>query len=482
MIARKAPLKPSAEATPRYGIQPEEFAGEYRLLKLIRRGSESTVHEADVIGTGKKVAIKILYAHLGEGEALRPQFQAAARLIAQVGHPNIVEIQDYGVTPEGSPYIVMELLKGETLETLVARRGALSPAHACELMVQVLAGLAAAHRLGIVHKNLEPSNIFITYPEPERPVVKLLEFGAAKSIVGMTGGELVLGSAAYMAPEQARSTDVGPLCDVYSAGVILYELLAGETPFGGDKGESLRRVIAGQWKPLSSVNPAVPRLLTLAVSAAMATDPSRRIASARVFAKQLSPYLSHGATYSAPRASRSAAEFILGATSALPEIKLMSSSDLPDPSRPPRDFPSLQLAKIAGKPRGEPLADSLLQSPIIPRAPTAPKIQVSFGIREVEMWSNAPGARNDQQGGGAEEEEEDEEPVAAVALPLSVPESSRPVVVMGRPHDPVFDSLPLPSVDPEPVTADVPEWRRGAWAAAFGVSIGAVLAWLYRLG
>ncbi|HEX4338917.1 MAG TPA: serine/threonine-protein kinase [Polyangiaceae bacterium] len=483
MNARKAPLKPSAQGEHHYGVKPEEFAGKYRLLKLIRRGIESTVHEADVIGTGKKVAIKIPYAHLGESESLRPQFQSAARALSQMGHPNIVQIDDYGVSDDGSPFIVMELLKGETLEMLLSRRGALPPMHACELMVQVLAGLTAAHRVGIVHKSLEPSNIFVTYPEPDVPLVKLLEFGAAKTAVGSKGYETLLGTASYMAPEQARSTDAGPLVDVYAAGVILYELLAGEAPFGGDNGEILKRVVAGQWRPLSSVNPAVPRLLTLAVSAAMATDPGRRIASARVFSKQLAPYLSHAPTHSAPQqGTRSAAEFILGATSALPEIKLMSSSELPDPSRPPRDFPSLQLAKVAGKPRGEPLADSLLQSPIIPRAPTAPRIHISSAIRDVEMWSTAPKANTgDREEDEEDEEDEAEEEVPAPeAKPVSLAEPSGPVVVIGRDHDPVFDSMP--SRDPDPVTADVPEWNRGAWAAAFGVGVGAILAWLYRLG
>jgi len=472
MSARKAPLKPYAQRPYELGGKPELFAGKYRFLKVLRRGTESTVHEAEEVATGRKVALKLPYAQLGESDALRHQFNAAARALSQLSHPNIVEVYDYGVTPEGSPYIVMELLKGETLEMLLTRRGALPPSHACELIVQVLAGLTAAHRLGMVHRGLEPTNVFVMYPEPDAPVVKLLEFGATKAVVSLKGYDAIMGSALYMAPEQARSNDVGPLTDVYSAGVMLYELLAGEPPFAGDSGEILKRVVAGQWKPLSNVNPAVPRLLTLAVSAAMATDPGRRIASARVFSKQLAPYLSHAQTHSAPQGSRSAAEFILGATSALPEIKLMSSSELPDPSRPPRDFPSLQLARIAGKPRGEPLADSLLQSPIIPRMPTMPRIHISSAIRDVEMWSNAPDAIPPYV-----------EPPPLSERPDDIAEESVPAVAVSPERDPVFDSFPSreePSrEEPSP---EVPEWNRGAWAAALGVGVGALLAWLYRLG
>ena len=145
----------------------------------------------------------------------------------------------------------------------------------------------------------------------------------------------------------------------------------------------------------------------------------------------------------------------------------MSTSDLPDPSRPPRDFPSLQLAKVAGKPKGEPLADSLLQSPIIPRAPSAPKIQLSLGIRDVEMWSNAPAAITDEPTDG--------KPTAEP--PVGVGDAQ-----IKDGHDPIFDSLPSGAGAALTEEQDAQAWQRGMWAAALGVGAGAVLAWLYRLG
>jgi hypothetical protein len=221
------------------------------------------------------------------------------------------------------------------------------------------------------------------------------------------------------------------------------------------------------------VNPAVPRLLTLAVAAAMATDPTRRIGSARVFSKQLAPYLSQSPTHSAPQQPLSAAAILHGATSPMPEVKLMSSSDLPDPSRPPRDYPSLHLAKVAGKPRGEPLADSLLQSPIIPRMPTAPKIHIPSAIRDVEMWSNAPGAPGT---------EPSEPPASMVepALEASEPAPQQEASVGFPSYDPVFDSLP--NLDAEPVTPDAAATHKGVWATALGIGVGALIAWLYRFG
>jgi serine/threonine protein kinase len=447
--------------SPFLGAQPEEFAGKYRLIRLISRGDESSVHEGEELASGKKVAIKIPHTELAD--ALRPQFVTAARALSRIAHPNIVDIYDFGVTEAGTPYIVMELLEGETLDVLVARRGALSPAQACEILVQVLSGLTAAHRLNIVHLGLGPSNIFVTYPEPESPVVKLLEFGAAKRSAGAKGYDATTGDPTYLAPEQLKATNVGPLADVYAAGVILYELLAGEPPFTGDHSEILEQVAGGQWRALSSLNPAVPRLLTLAVSAAMATDPNRRIASAGVFAKQLAPYLTHGRAHTAPQG---AAELILGATSAAAEVNLMPSSDLPDPSRPPRDFPSLHLARVAGKPKGEPLSDLLLQSPIIPKAPTAPKIQLSSGDREVEMWSDAPP--------GMDAPAETSKPPEPAPDPVAV----TPVAVF---RDPVFASAPSIEVRPASISSSTP-WNRRAWAALFGVGICVILAWLYRLG
>jgi serine/threonine-protein kinase len=357
----------------------------------------------------------------------------------------------------------MELVPGETLQQLLARRGALSPALACEIMLQILAGLDAAHRLGIVHRDLKPCNIVVTHLGPDAPLVKILDFGIGKGALGLAGAEGMLDlleAPTYMAPEQVRSAEVGPLVDIYSAGVILYEMLAGEHPFTGDTDQVLQKVTLGRWKPLSAVNPAVPRLLALAVGAAMSADPARRLLSAPLFARQLAPHVSH-APQSVPYRPNSADAVLLRAASHTPEIKFMPTTDLTDLKRPPRDFPSLHLAKIAGTPKGEPLTDSLLQSPVIPRAPTAPNIH-SMGIREVEMWSNAP-----------------------AAMPADPAPSDAPGE-LGNPFtndlgDSLFDTLsPADPASPDP--RQVVAWQRGVLAAAVGAGAAAVLAWLYRFG
>jgi serine/threonine protein kinase len=426
--------------------------GKYLLLREIGSGGAGAVYEAEHLIVGKRVAIKVLHPLAARDETLRARFVGEARAAAQIGHENVIDIHDFGVSAEGSPYLVMDLLDGETLEELMERRGALPPTYACELMVQILAGLGAAHAFGIVHRDLKPANIVVTHPRPDSPLVKILDFGIATGVNGGVhqGDEGLIGTPQYMAPEQALAKPVDERADLYAAGVVLYEMLAGEAPFTGNAAEVLRSVVTGNWRPLASVNPAVPRPLTATVVLAMATDAVDRIQSAHEFAQRLTPYLSHPPPHSVPHGRRSADAFLLtGGTTG--EVQFLS--DVPGMSRPPRDFPSFDLAKISGKPRGEPIADSMLQSPIIPRAPAAAKIQLFSDSRDLEGWSEAPPRRR--------EDHESDEP----------PEQAR---TRGR-----TDSLGMPVMEDSVAR---PTWHRAAWVAAFGVGVGAALAWLYGLG
>lgn len=426
-------------------LRHETIDGKYSLIRELGSGSAATVYEAEHVVMGRRAALKLLHRSLTDDDELRDRFVLEARAVSQIHHENVVDIYDMGVTPEGTPYLVMELLHGETLDEIVDRRGALAPAYACELMAQVLAALGAAHAQGIVHRDLKPANIMVTHPRPDAPLVKVLDFGIAKGVLGshLDGQEGIFGTPLYMAPEQALGRDVDGRADVYAAGIILYQLLAGEPPFEGSTSRILQQVIAGRWKPLASVNPAVPRLLTLAVQRAMATDPDDRIASARDFARQLGPYLSRPPPHSVPGGPLSADAFPLVAHA-------LGGDDFDDPiaSRPPRDFPSLHLARVEGKPRGEPIADSMLQSPVFPRAPTAPKIQLSTG-RDLENWSDAPLPPSQPAGDSSD-------------FPSEVGTS-----LLGARRS--GDGKDSKSMFP---------WRRAAWAAAAGIGLGVLVAWL----
>lgn len=425
----------------------------YLLLRVIGSGSAGKVYEAEHLVVGKRVALKVLHAP-PDDDLMRERFVGEARAAAQVAHANVVDIYDLGVSDRGVPYLVMELLHGETLEQILKRRHTVPPSEACEIMTQVLAGLGAAHALGIVHRDLKPANIIVTYPRPEAPLVKVLDFGIAKGVRGGASHaeEGLVGTPVYMAPEQALAKDVDERADVYAAAAILYEMLAGEPPFSGTVAEVMKKVVGGSWKELTAVNPAVPRLLALAVGRGMSTNPNERIPTAHEFAMHLGPYLSHPPPHSVPQRARSADAFLL-LSSQNPKIKVLNADDADDglsPGTTPRDFPSMQLAKVDGKPRGEPLADSVLKSPVIPKAPTAPKIHLSRS-GDVETWSNAP------------------EPE-----PQSAPESTgrRAVDVVFQSRAPE-ESRPSRSMSP---------MRMAAWATVIGVGVGALIAWLYHLG
>ena len=449
-------------AEPARPVPARPIDGKYALVREIGSGAAAAVYEAQHLIVGKRVAIKMLHPLVARDESLVERFIDEARAVAQIGHENLVDVYDYGVW-ERSPYLVMELLEGETLEALLERRGALPPAYACELMVQVLAGLAAAHNAGIVHRDLKPANIIITHPRPDQPHVKVLDFGIAKGVDAEARLEVgVMGTPQYMAPEQALAAkDVDERADLYACGVILYEMLAGEPPYGGDLNTILQKVIQGKFRPLATVNPAVPRLLTHAVAAAMKTDRDARVASARDLAYQLTPYLSRPPSHSIPDGPRSADAFLLTAK----DVGIRFASEDPGMSRPPRDFPSFHLAKVAGKPRGEPLSDAILQSPIIPRAPVAPHIQTFGPGRDLERWSNAPARR-------------------LSAAPAEDPFAAEPVRPPGAvDHIPAsFEPLPSSRQNPAEGPPRAASWRRAAFATAVGVGLGAALAWLSYLG
>jgi serine/threonine-protein kinase len=208
----------------------------------------------------------------------------------------VVDIHDLGVAPDGTSYMVMELLEGETLEQIIAARGAIPAAYASELMLQVLAALGAAHAIGIVHRDLKPANVIVTHPRPDRPHVTVLDFGIAKGVVEAAAESseqaVLLGTPLYMAPEQALGRDVDERTDMYSAGAMLYEMLAGRPAFEGrTTHEVLSRVLAGDHAPLTQKKPERPAELAALVESALASDPRQRPASAEEFAERLTSFV-----------------------------------------------------------------------------------------------------------------------------------------------------------------------------------------------
>jgi serine/threonine protein kinase len=269
-------------------------AEKYRLDRLLGEGAAGAVWEAENVLVGRKVAIKLLHAELAEDPVIRARFLAEARAAARIAHPNVVDVFDIG-NDEGRPFMVMELCLGETLEHVLDSRGAVGATYACELMLQVLSALAAAHEIGIVHRDLKPGNIMVVHPRPDRPSVKVLDFGIAKGVFAEdvvpdeTG--LLFGTPEYIAPEAATGGTVDARSDLYAAGCILYELLAGRPPFVGNSPTVvLAAMLTTAPPPLRSLAPQVPAALEQVVHATLAKEPEGRPQSAREFIALLAPF------------------------------------------------------------------------------------------------------------------------------------------------------------------------------------------------
>jgi serine/threonine protein kinase len=209
------------------------LADRYRIGRWLGRGGMAIVFRGETLDLGHSVAIKILVEPEVERSAAVSRFLREARLSTRIHHENVVEVVDYGSTPEGLVYLAMELLRGEDLRALIAQNDRGLPwARVRALMLQICEGLAAVHDAGIVHQDLKPANCFRVVGEGgER--IKLIDFGVATTIADREAPTLIVGTPRYMSPEQARGVPVDVRSDVYSAGIILCELLTGRVPFTG---------------------------------------------------------------------------------------------------------------------------------------------------------------------------------------------------------------------------------------------------------
>ncbi len=241
-----APLQ--ADATVAMEVPEDPLVGltldeKYRLDSRIGTGGMGTVYRATHLLIDRPVAIKVLNPRYVEDEAAQTRFRREARAAGRIQHTNAVTVTDFGRTPEGLVYIVMELLEGRTLRDVLAREAPLDTARAVSMMLQVSAAVGAAHEAGVIHRDLKPANIFIVQRKDAPPFVKVLDFGIAKLAAEaldddddpqtLTAVGAMIGTPRYMSPEQCEGARLTPASDVYSLGIILYEMLTGTTPFNG---------------------------------------------------------------------------------------------------------------------------------------------------------------------------------------------------------------------------------------------------------
>jgi eukaryotic-like serine/threonine-protein kinase len=256
--------------------------GRYRVERTLGRGGMSVVYLAHDESLQRPVAVKVLAAELEDDDTFRRRFLREARLAGRLSHPNIVQVYDAGETDDQRPYIVMELVPGRT----VADCGKLDPGEVITLAVQACAGLQHAHDAGLVHRDVKPGNLLLR----DDGVLKIADFGIARAAetTQLTQLGTVLGTAAYLAPEQAAGEKVTARADIYSLGAVLYELLTGTTPHEfGSLAELAAKQSAGAITPVRDLEPSVPEPVEAAVMHSLARDPNFRPASAADFALEL---------------------------------------------------------------------------------------------------------------------------------------------------------------------------------------------------
>ena len=255
----------------------------YRIEGLIGRGGMGAVWAAEHLRLpGKHVAVKVLLDAAAGGEEMLQRFRREAEIASRLGHPNIVEVLDFNTLPTGQPYIVLEYLQGETLAARLVS-GRLPLDEALAITRQIGSALQAAHRAGVVHRDLKPDNVFLCAPEEDMPTrVKVLDFGISKirgSQSLRTQDAILMGTPQYMSPEQAtgKNTTVDGRTDVFALGAIVYEMLGGQPAFaGGSLAEVVYRVVHGQPTPLRELAPALPENVLSAVERALQKDPAAR--------------------------------------------------------------------------------------------------------------------------------------------------------------------------------------------------------------
>ena len=256
----------------------------YRLLSRLGSGGMAEVWAAEDTELGRQVALKLLHSRLAADQDFVERFRREASAAAGLQHPNVVSVYDRGES-QGTYYIAMEYLRGPSLKDLV-RRGPLEPGYAVELVVQVLKAARFAHRHGIVHRDLKPHNVMLD----DEGRVKVTDFGIARAGASdMTETGSIMGTAQYLSPEQAQGHAVTSSSDLYSIGVMLFELLTGRVPFEGESPVTIAlRHVSEAPPPPSRLNPRVPPALDAVVLRALAKDPNDRFADADEFIAALS--------------------------------------------------------------------------------------------------------------------------------------------------------------------------------------------------
>ena len=329
-----------------------EVLGKYRLDRILATGGMGVVVAATHLQLNQPIAIKFMSQLFLEDETGVRRFLWEARSAARIRSEHVVRVLDVDTLPGGSPYIVMEYLEGADLNQLLEREGNIDVAEAVDYVLQACEAVAEAHAAGIVHRDLKPANLFCCRRPDGSALIKVLDFGVSKLLprtdtlrrgLALTGPHVIMGTPLYASPEQLRSsTDVDGRADIWSLGVILYELLTGTTPFAAEGfTQIVSKVSTLPCRPLHELRPDAPPALGAAVALCLAKDPAERFQSVAELARALAPLASQRSLLSVERT-----ESIVGRRPARPLEPVR-------PSTPVSPRPSVRPSSVTARPEPE---------------------------------------------------------------------------------------------------------------------------------
>ena len=297
--------------------------GRYRIFDRIGEGGMGVVYAAEHAVLHRKCAVKVLHPSEAGDESMIVRFKIEAQAAANIRHPNVVEVMDFGITPDNRPFFVMEYLEGESLADRMDRRGRLDNKEALSICDQILGGLAAAHRVRVVHRDLKPENIYMARIDKKTEMVKILDFGISKIVAGtpsrppapisadhkaLTQKGIVFGTPGYMAPETLFGTEtIDARADLFSVAVLLFEMLVGKRPFHGRDAQSTMLATASKAAPFpTELVSGIPEAVEQVILKGLSKDPAFRYQSAEAFREALAATARRGlvARFSRPPSPR----------------------------------------------------------------------------------------------------------------------------------------------------------------------------------
>jgi serine/threonine-protein kinase len=281
------------------------FLGRYEAVRLLGEGGMGRVYLARQVDLGRQVVVKVMHDHIAVDPKFRERFQRETLLMARFQHPYVVTLYDASLNDPQGPCIIMEYIRGITLDTLLHRNGRLGAPRANRLLAQLCEALQAAHTQGIVHRDLKPANLMVVDPDTPYEKIKVMDFGLAKLLDGSqmsmhksldTGADFAVGTPGYISPEQVRGDEMDHRSDLYSVGIILYELLTGRLPF--TSGETMDVLLAHATEPPPSfdslgVESLVSPPVEAVVQSCLAKQPNQRPGSARELAERFEAALAY---------------------------------------------------------------------------------------------------------------------------------------------------------------------------------------------